>query len=104
MNQNNTYKQSLANKIGDVNKKILDVSGLVTAIELNAKIGEVENKIPDVSGYNRKILDFEKKYFNTSYYNKFSDETFDAKIKEKRLVDDKSSIYKHVKKMQNLQH
>ena len=60
---------------------------------LNTKLGRVENKIPDFSGlvkktfYNAKISDIEKKYFTPSPYNKCTGETLDAKIKEKGLVD-----------------
>ena len=37
-------------KIGDVDKKIPDVSGWVTTTGFNSKIAEVKNKIPDTSG------------------------------------------------------
>ena len=53
----------------DVDKKLSDVSGLVTTTVLNTNIKEVENKIPNVSGlakktnYNTKISDTEKSYF-----------------------------------------
>ena len=50
INQYNTDKQSLDKKIGDVDKKIPGVSGLVTATVLTTKIGEVDNKIPSTSG------------------------------------------------------
>ena len=49
----------------------------MTATVLNTKIGEVENKITDVSGlvkktdYNSKIAEVEVKCFTTSDYNKF---------------------------------
>ena len=36
--------------------------------------------------HNAEISGLEKKIVDTSYYSKFSDETFDAKIKEKRFV------------------
>ena len=49
INQYNTDKQILEKKIGDVDKKVPEVSGLVTTTVLNAEIGEVENKIPLVS-------------------------------------------------------
>ena len=103
-------------QVGDVNKKILEVSGLITATVfyakfgqlkneitytsdlvtttvLNTKIGEVGRKIPNVSGifrrtdYNAKISNIKKKYFMTSDYNKYISEILDAKIKEKGLVD-----------------
>ena len=69
----------------------------MTATVLNTKIGEVENKIPDVSGlvrktdYDAKIKDIERTYFSTVDYNRFASETFDAKIKQKEL-DYKSDV------------
>ena len=36
--------------MGDVDKKIPDVSGWVTTTGFNSKIAEVKNKIPDTSG------------------------------------------------------
>ena len=70
---------------------------MVTATVLNTKIGEVENKIPDVSGlvrktdYDAKIKDIEGTYFSTVDYNRFASEIFDAKIKQKEL-DYKSDV------------
>ena len=70
-------------------------------IVLNAKIGEVENKIPDASGlinktdYNTEISDIEAKYFTTDY-NKVTSEILETKIKQKGFVD-KSSISNLVK-------
>ena len=87
----------LDTKIGEVENQIPDTSALVTATVLDTKIGEVQKKIPDVSGffkkvdYNMKISDFGKKYLTTSDYNKFAKEILDAKIKEEGLVD-KSDI------------
>ena len=37
-------------KIGDVENKVPEISGLATTIVLNRKIREVEKKIPDISG------------------------------------------------------
>ena len=45
--------------------------------------------------YDKKISDIEKKYFTTSYQNKFANEMLDAKIRNKELVD-KSDIYKFI--------
>ena len=87
----------LDTKIGEVEHQIPDTSALVTTTVLDTKIGEVQKKIPDVSGfvkkadYNTKISDFGKKYLTTFDYNKFAKEILDAKIKEKGLVD-KSDI------------
>ena len=49
--------------------------------------------------HNAEISGLEKKIVDTSYYSKFSDETFDAKIKEKRFVDESSisDLVKHRK-------
>ena len=49
-------------------RKFLDVSGLVKKAD-----------------YKAKLSDIEKKYFPTSYYNNFTSEIIDAKIKEKEL-------------------
>ena len=38
----------LDTKIGNVDRKITDVSGLVTTTVLNIKFGEVDNKIPNL--------------------------------------------------------
>ena len=54
-NQYNTDKQNLEKKIGGVDKKIPDTSGLVTTTILNTKISEVENKIPDTSSLVTRI-------------------------------------------------
>ena len=48
INQYNTDKQKLAQKIEDVDKKNTRHSGLVTTTVLNTKICEVENKIPHI--------------------------------------------------------
>ena len=92
INQYNADKQHLELKIGDVNKKLHDVSGLVRTTVLNTKMEEVGNKIPDVCGlvkkidYNVKISDMEGKYFNISDYNKFTGEICDVKFKKKNLA------------------
>ena len=73
-------------KIGEVKNKIPDVSGLASTVVLNTKIGALENKIPDVSGlvkkavYDAKISDTKGKYFATSDYNKFMSDILCAKI------------------------
>ena len=48
INQYNTGKKNLEEKIGDVDKKTADISGLITTV-LNTKIGEVENKMLETS-------------------------------------------------------
>ena len=68
MNQYHTDKQSLEKKIGDVDKKIPDASGLVTTTVLNTKISKVTNKIPDTSNsvttnaFDIKISEVENKF------------------------------------------
>ena len=77
------------------------------------KITEIEGKIPSITGltttaahtllrirrqtlviyikktnYDAKISDIEKKYFNTCDYNKFLNNTRDAKIKNKKIVNE----------------
>ena len=54
INQYNTEKRILEKKIGGVDKKIPDVSYLVTTTVLYRKIKEVDNKIPDLSGLVKK--------------------------------------------------
>ena len=46
----NTDKQNLWGKIGEVEKKVPDVSALVTTAVLKTNISEIENKILDASG------------------------------------------------------
>ena len=48
-NQYITDNQSWKKKLGDVDKKIPDVSGAATKTILNTKISGVENKIQDTS-------------------------------------------------------
>ena len=68
INQCNTDKQSLEERIGDVNKKRPDVSGLVTTNFLNTKITDIEGE-----------------HFTTSDYDTFTGDILDAKIKQKEL-------------------
>ena len=75
IDQYNTGKQNLEKKIDVLIKKIPDVSDLATTTVLNTKIGEVENRILVVSGVvksNAKLSDIEKKSFSTFDYNKFT--------------------------------
>lgn len=95
--------KNLEKRTGDVDKKIFEVSGLVTTVVcnkkicededkipeisslattavLNTKIGDVENKIPDLRGlvkrtdYDPKKSDIEGENFTTSDYNTFFSE------------------------------
>ena len=66
-------------------QKIPSIFSLATIAGLTA----VEDKIPDISNlvkkrdYHRKILHIESKYFATANYNKFTNQTLDAKIKQR---------------------
>lgn len=90
-NQYDADKQSLKKNIEDVDKKIPDVSALVTTIFLNTKISKVEIKIPDVDGlvknadHNAKISDIMRDCFITSDYNNFIEEIL-AKLKQANLA------------------
>ena len=75
MNQYNKDKQYLEKKIGDVDKKITDISGLVTTTILNTKIREAEYKIPDLG-----------KYTTTQEFNKLTAEHLTARLKQTNLV------------------
>ena len=102
INQCNTDTENLDKKL-EMSIKKLHVGSLVAKTLLNTKCGEIENKIPQVTDlrkktdYDAKIIDIEKKYFTTADYNKFTNETFDANIKQKELVNnsDMSNIIKN---------
>ena len=70
-------------KIGEVERKIPGVTGLVTITPLNTK---VENKASSVSNlvkemkHNAKITDTEAKYFTAVEYNKFISKLRENKI------------------------
>ena len=89
INQYYSNIQNLEKNIGNVDKIIADISGLVITTVLNTKINEVKNKIPVVSdlgkktSYSDEILEIEGKYFTISGYNKFTSDIRDAKIKQK---------------------
>ena len=80
-------------------KKIPDISGLVTTTVFNTKISEAENKIPYVSGLvtstvlNTKISKVENKIPNhdkcitTPEFNKWTVESFAARLKQADLVN-----------------
>ena len=65
----------LNTKIKEVENKIPNTSGLVTATVLNTKIGEVENKILHNA-----------KYITTQEFNKLTAENFTARLKQADLV------------------
>ena len=95
---------ALNTKSSKIKNKIPVASDLVTTTVLDTKIKEVKNKIPVVGGLVKKIdpdvkiSEIKGKYFTTSDYNKFTEETIGAKIKEKTLVD-KSDIFNLTKKL-----
>ena len=77
----------------DYNAKITELEGKIpsiTCLATTAALTAVENKIPDVSNvvkkadYDTEILDIKSKYFTTADYNKFTNEKFDLKIKNKK--------------------
>ena len=75
----------LNTKISEVENKILDTRGLVITTVGNTKIGEAENKILEVSGlakktYNAKLSDILKNYLATFNYNEVTKEKLAAKV------------------------
>ena len=75
----------LNTKISEVENKILDTRGLVITTVGNTKIGEAANKILDVSGlakktYNAKLSHILKKYLATFNYNEVTKEKLAAKV------------------------
>ena len=99
MNQYNTDKQNLEKKIGDVDKKIPDTSGLVTTAVLKTKITDVEKKILNTSSLvNTAILNTiisevdnkipnHDKYITTPEFDKLTAESFAATLKLADLVN-----------------
>ena len=63
----------------------------ITNLATTAALTNFKNKIPNISDlvkkvdYNAKISEIENKYFNISDYNKFTSNTLDAKITQKKL-------------------
>ena len=49
-----TKETKFTKKIEDVDKKLFDVSGLVTTTALDTKIKKIDNTIPDLSGLLKK--------------------------------------------------
>ena len=81
----------------DYDANITDIEGKIPSIiglAITAVLTAVENKIPSVSDlvkktdYDAKAKDIEEKYFNTSNYNKLTSDTLDAKIENKKLVNE----------------
>ena len=107
INQYNTDKQNLEEKIGDVDKKIPATSGLVTTTASNAKISEVKSKIPDtcslvtITVLNTKISVVENKipnkHITTQKFDRLTAENFASGLRQPNLVrktgfDNKKSI------------
>ena len=71
-------------KVTDIEGKTLTITGLATTATLNT----VKNEIPNVSDivrktdYDAEIPDIGGKYFTMADYNKFTNDTLDAKIKK----------------------
>ena len=89
--QYNIDKQNCEKKVDNFERKIHDVSGLVTTAVCNAKMGVVESKIPSVIDlvkkpvYDAKTSDFQEKHFTTSDYNRPTNDILAAKMKEKGI-------------------
>ena len=84
-------------KMTDYDAKITNIEGKIPSIislAITAVLTAVENKIPSVSDlvkktdYDAKAKDIEEKYFNASNYNKLTSDTLDAKIENKKLVNE----------------
>ena len=77
-------------KINEIKSKILSITNLVSTAALTT----VENKILNVSdlvkksNYDAEIKDIKGKYCTTYDYSKFMKNKLDAKITEKKLVND----------------
>ena len=89
-------------KIGEVENKTPDTSGLATTAVLNKKFSEAENKISDFSklvkklDYNAKVTDIETNYFTNYDCNKFMNDILNVKKKQKEIFS-KSNISNLVK-------
>ena len=76
-------------KISEIENKIPSIAGLVTTAALDV----VRNNIPSASnlvtktGYDIKLSDIEFKYITKSGCNRLTGQMFDAKMKERELVD-----------------
>ena len=100
-------------KIKNFEDKILDITNLATNTTLNAKMIGVKGEIPNITNlattaaltivekkisnvsdlvkkadYDAKISEMENKYFTTSDYNKFMSNAIEAKITQKKLVNE----------------
>ena len=82
----------LTTKISEVENKIPDISGLVTATVLNTEINKViEDKIRD-----------HDKCIATSEFNKFAEKTFDTELKEANSATNSDNLLTKIKKVEKL--
>ena len=69
-NLNKTDKQNLEKKIGDIDKKVLDISGFMATTVLNTKIVKVEkaevSELVKKTDYDAKIKDVKGKCFTSA--------------------------------------
>ena len=90
----------LIQKIGEVETKISDVSGLVTIPVLMQKLEKLKVKYQMLVDQLARLLLIQElgklkkihhhaKYLSTTEFNKFSSEVFDAKLKQVKLATNK---------------
>ena len=83
-------------KVGDVENKIPDISGLVTTTVLNTKTGEVENKIPDTSGLvttNNLLQESERSRIKFLLKQKTSRENILLLINKSNIIDENTFFH-----------
>ena len=92
----------MGKKVGDVDKKISGISGVVSATALNRETCEVENKIPVICGLGTTIVLNTKirESKNTLKYNTLRQNILleiSEKEKKNKGLNDKASTYNLVK-------
>ena len=124
--KNDVVKKDVFNgKIKNIEDKIPDITNLATNTNLNVKINEIKNEIPSTTNlattaalttvenkisnvsdlvrkadYDAKISEMENQYFTTSDYNKFTNNTLDSKITQKKLINE-YDLNEKIKKISN---
>ena len=82
-NQHKTDKQNLEKEIGDIDKKVIDISGFMATTVLNTKIVKVEkadvSELVKKTDYDAKIKDIEGKCFTSADYHRFRSDILDEK-------------------------
>ena len=82
-NQHKTDKQNLEKEIGDIDKKVLDISGFMATTVLNTKIVKVEkadvSELVKKTDYDAKIKDIEGKCFTSADDHRFRSDILDEK-------------------------